>query len=205
MDILKQPGLYAIPSPSGRKYIGTTITSFRKRYVEHLRHPRVSTAIGKAFRKYGEAMVMTPLAVCKDRDALDIMEQNAIRVFDTMVSKGYNLSPGGNSPQRKTMLCQNCGDLFQGKIGTSKFCSNNCKSAARRKRGVDLVTKDCAKCGTPFVSQKYYKVFHCSRSCGHEGKGGISVMIDGVVYQTISEAARALGMSRYVIRKRYTA
>jgi len=155
-------------SPSGREYIGIT-RHFRKRYIEHLRHPRVSTLIGKACRKYNDAMVMTPLIVCDNQEALDLMEQNAIRIFDTMAPKGYNLSSGGNSPQRKIMTCQNCGEKFQGKIGTSKFCFPSCKSAARRKSGVDLITKKCARCDKEFTSQKYYKISHCSRRCSRLG------------------------------------
>ena len=205
MDISKCPGLYRITSPSGRQYIGITTTSFQKRYTEHLRHPRVSTLIGKAFRKYGEAMMLTPLVVCDDQEALDRMEQNAIQVFDTMAPKGYNLSPGGNSPQRETMTCQSCGDVFQGKAGTSKFCSNNCKSAARRESGVDLVTKECARCGERFISQKYYNICHCSRNCAYAERDGVSVTVDGVIYRSLSEAERAIGLSRYIIRKRHTA
>ncbi len=161
-------GLYMMTSPSGREYIGIT-RHFGKRYIEHLRHPRVSTMIGKACRKYGGKMVMTLLVICDDRETLDIIEQKAIRVYDTMVPIGYNLSPGGNSPKRAIMECQYCGDEFDGKVGTSKFCSNNCKSAARRKTTVDHITKQCAKCGSPFVSNKYHYIDHCSRTCSRTG------------------------------------
>lgn len=204
MDTINHPGLYSVSSPSGKQYIGITTTSFRKRYVEHLRHPRVSTLIGKAFRKYGEAMVMMPLVVCKDQAALDIMEQRAISLFNTMVPKGYNLSPGGNSPLRITMECEHCGEEFQGRPTISRWCSNNCKSAGRRASGVDVITKACIRCGGPFVSQKHYNIRHCSRSCGHKGMGGIPVVIDGITYPSLSEAERTLGLSRYILNKRYT-
>ena len=167
--MLNLPGLYLVTSPSGRGYVGITARSFRERQAEHMRHSTVRTLIGKAFNKYGSRMILTPLVVCEDRETLETMEQRAIEVFDTMAPKGYNLSSGGNSPYRAIMECEHCGSEFDGKPGTSRFCSGNCKSAARRESGVDLITKNCANCGAPFVSHRYWNVGHCSRTCARVG------------------------------------
>ena len=43
-------------------------------------------------------------------------------------------------------VCINCGKSFVG-IKKSKYCCNACKSAYRRKSGVDLITKTCVICG----------------------------------------------------------
>lgn len=63
--------------------------------------------------------------------------------------------------------CMQCDTIFTPrKIGNKdKFCSNKCKSAARRKSGVDNIKKNCELCGVEFVSDKYAKVRFCGRSC----------------------------------------
>lgn len=60
--------------------------------------------------------------------------------------------------------CQNCGKEFVGQPGKDRFCSNACKSAYRRKSGVDNVTRSCAFCGGPFIVNKYAKTKYC-RDC----------------------------------------
>src|SRR4030042_879850 len=47
----------------------------------------------------------------------------------------------------------------------NKFCSNNCKSAYRRKMGFDNITKICSICNKEFTVNKYYKTKTCSRRC----------------------------------------
>lgn len=60
--------------------------------------------------------------------------------------------------------CLNCGKEFEGHYG-SKFCSNKCKSAYRRKRHLDDVERICVVCGKSFKANKYSKTKTCSRSC----------------------------------------
>ena len=60
--------------------------------------------------------------------------------------------------------CLQCGKLFMGEKG-SKFCSNACKSAYRRKTGVDNVERRCEICGKMFSVDKYSKTKTCSRKC----------------------------------------
>ncbi|EOH1040497.1 HNH endonuclease signature motif containing protein [Enterobacter kobei] len=64
-------------------------------------------------------------------------------------------------------LCANCGNRFvPKKIGSQdKFCSNNCKSEARRKSGVDDETRSCVCCEKEFVVNKYSRNKTCSRAC----------------------------------------
>lgn len=64
--------------------------------------------------------------------------------------------------------CEHCGKVFTpGKIGNlDKFCSNACKSAARRKSGVDNVVRICP-CGREFTCNKYSKQRFCSRTCSN--------------------------------------
>ena len=70
--------------------------------------------------------------------------------------------------QKREYVCQFCGKKFMSlPIGPEhKFCSNNCKSGARRKSGVDNETRTCVICGKEFSTNKYSKQKCCSRECG---------------------------------------
>lgn len=67
---------------------------------------------------------------------------------------------------QKEHTCQYCGKTYLSKKNeSSKFCSNNCKAAARRKSGVDNETRKCIVCGKDFRCNKYSVVKCCSREC----------------------------------------
>lgn len=65
--------------------------------------------------------------------------------------------------EEKERKCLNCGKVYYSEKGT--FCSNACKSAYRRKTGVDNETRKCVYCGKEFTVNKYKKITHCSRAC----------------------------------------
>lgn len=62
-------------------------------------------------------------------------------------------------------ICQNCGKEYKSVQMSSKFCSNNCKSAWRKKSGVDDIIRNCKCCGKGFVVNKYAKKEYCSKKC----------------------------------------
>lgn len=70
----------------------------------------------------------------------------------------------------KEYVCQFCGKKYMSLPvgGNKKFCSNNCKSAARRKSGVDNEKRVCCVCGEEFYANKYSKSKCCSKKCGIE-------------------------------------
>lgn len=76
-----------------------------------------------------------------------------------------------------THTCLNCGIEYEGEP-ISKFCSNRCKSAYRRKSGIDNVERKCVICGKVFMTNKYRKSVCCSHSCvakyQHQKRGGIN-------------------------------
>lgn len=73
--------------------------------------------------------------------------------------------------QRIDKTCDNCGTQYRTKISartTGRFCSNNCKSAWRRKAGLDHEQRTCAACGKSFTVNKYYPTKSCSGECGRK-------------------------------------
>ncbi len=64
--------------------------------------------------------------------------------------------------------CENCDKTFEAlPNGVTRFCTNKCKSAYRRKSGVDNVDRICISCGSIFTINKYTKTETCSRSCAN--------------------------------------
>ena len=77
----------------------------------------------------------------------------------------YKVSLG--NVEDKEFKCEHCGIEFKTKnVGKNRFCSNKCKSAYRRKTGVDNVEQSCIECSKIFTKNKYSKIIACSRSCG---------------------------------------
>lgn len=77
-------------------------------------------------------------------------------------------------PQEIT--CVYCGKKYstlQVRQVGNHFCSNNCKSAYRRRLGVDNEERICAMCGAPFVTNKYSKIKYCGRDCARKARWGV--------------------------------
>lgn len=73
-----------------------------------------------------------------------------------------------NLHQKAEYVCINCGNKFITTKGKNFFCSNKCKSAYRRKSGIDNEIRICAVCGAEFTINKYSKTKTCSRSCARK-------------------------------------
>ena len=69
--------------------------------------------------------------------------------------------------------CLNCGKSFIAtKSKENKFCSCNCRSAYRRKSGVDNIERECECCGEKFITNKYSKAKYCEKHRRKSGKIG---------------------------------
>lgn len=63
---------------------------------------------------------------------------------------------------KKIFVCELCGKSYIAEVtGNNKFCSNACKSAYRRKSGVDNVERKCVCCGKGFITNKYSPAKYC--------------------------------------------
>jgi hypothetical protein len=78
--------------------------------------------------------------------------------------------------EMRTYTCTCCGKQFQSRSvygsGINTFCSNNCKSAWRRRHGIDNVTRQCPVCGKSFAANKYSKTVCCSSECARVKRWG---------------------------------
>lgn len=72
----------------------------------------------------------------------------------------YKISLGNQKP--KKFICDYCGKEYETlDKGINRFCSNNCKSAYRRKMGIDNINRICIVCGNEFIVNKYSKKVKC--------------------------------------------
>lgn len=63
-------------------------------------------------------------------------------------------------------ICQFCNKEYESRKKTrALFCSNACKSAWRRKSGLDNIKNKCLNCHNDFTKNRYAKIKFCSRSC----------------------------------------
>ena len=62
--------------------------------------------------------------------------------------------------------CDQCQIGFEGRL-RDRFCSNKCKSAWRRKEGLDNEERRCEHCGSTYIANKYSKQRVCSRACAN--------------------------------------
>ncbi len=63
------------------------------------------------------------------------------------------------------IICSFCKKKAITKTYHQHFCSNKCKSACRRKSGVDNVERECLTCSIKFIISKYAKRQYCSWRC----------------------------------------
>src|SRR4029077_15135662 len=74
-------------------------------------------------------------------------------------------------------VCTFCKNKFKSKIKSLErnvFCSNNCRSAWRRKNKPDHKKVNCKQCGKEFETLRYLPNAFCSRECVKKSKGWVS-------------------------------
>ncbi|NNU96185.1 HNH endonuclease signature motif containing protein [Anoxybacillus sp. EFIL] len=71
--------------------------------------------------------------------------------------------------EKQVYKCEYCAQVFAAKPNTkNRFCSNKCKSAWRRKEGLDNEERVCECCGEHFVTNRFKKTKYCSKKCSNK-------------------------------------
>lgn len=114
-----------------------------------------------------------PVPVLHHAEMVENLKKNAVpksrRWHGTDAGKAWHKNHYEQMKDRlyveHNFICQNCGKEYKSVQMSSKFCSNNCKSAWRKKSGVDDIIRNCKCCGKGFVVNKYAKKEYCSKEC----------------------------------------
>lgn len=169
---------------NGKVYIGFTAGSLENRFKSHIASAgchRFKSKIGSALVKYGSEQwdkIVLQSFECKE-DAL-AAEIHYIAEYDS-VTKGYNITPGGECGAVKGPRPSICGagNPFYGKTHTAETLA---KIADRPYRsGAD--------------HHFYGKTIGTSFKAGDLHPRSIPVVVDGIRYGSISIAARYVGLS----------
>ena len=82
---------------TGKQYIGQTINTIEFRFSKHA-CKKVNSAIHKAIVKYGkDNFVIEEIASCFSMDAMNALEEDLIKAYNTLSPNGYNLISGGRN------------------------------------------------------------------------------------------------------------
>lgn len=103
------------------------------------------------------------------RNMNEVVRPAAIAWHKSEDAKGFHESHYQNVTKEiwmepVTKKCEFCGKEYttnHAKAKTSKYCSNNCKAAARRKNGADKIEYTCPQCGKTYMKYKYSKAVLC--------------------------------------------
>ncbi len=90
--------MYVIIGPEKKEYIGITIRENKHRYRGHVNAAQrgVDTPLYRSVRKHGwEKFQFKVIVTANDWDYLCLIERAAIKRFDTIAPRGYNLTGGG--------------------------------------------------------------------------------------------------------------
>jgi hypothetical protein len=80
--------------------------------------------------------------------------------------KLHALKYGFGKWEKIDKICENCSRVYFSPTQlASRFCSNKCKSAWRRKSRIDDEIRKCEKCTSEFSVNKYSKQRFCSKTC----------------------------------------
>lgn len=77
----------------------------------------------------------------------------------------------GLGHEKAEKVCAYCGKVYVGQPrANAQYCGNNCKSAARRKSGVDNIERTCPVCGAVYLTDKYRPSKSCGRACAYKSR-----------------------------------
>lgn len=124
---------------NGKKYIGQTKRNPNDRWNEHvgeaMRKPGEKTcALHYAIKKHGvEAFIFEVIQECSSREDLNDSERTYIRVFNTLLPVGYNMTIGGDScfevlPATKAKIGASVSKTFAERPESREKCSIATKS-----------------------------------------------------------------------------
>lgn len=114
--------IYKLTSPSRKSYVGQTIKTAEKRWLEHVEdafNPLKDhcKALNEAIRKYGkDAFTIETLYVCDDDLLLDYLEIEFINELNTLTPFGYNIKLGGSSGLHAEETKQKISNSLKGRV-----------------------------------------------------------------------------------------
>lgn len=181
--------LYRLTFPNGKSYIGATTIGAETRLAHHRiqarrRAPRFP--VHCALKKYGPAVVLDVLGSFETREQAFAAEIEAIEKHGTRCPDGYNMTDGGDGV-------------------TCDVPAEARARAAEKMRGRPLSPEHRARLSDAHRGKVLSPEHRAKMSESAKKRGALNkkpVEIDGTSYPSITEAAQALGISRWSAARR---
>lgn len=154
-------------SVNGRKYVGVTTVSLKRRWACHRCEATHSSqkALHRAIRKYGhESFTIEVVACARSADDLCAMERVLIEQYGAKAPHGYNMTDGGDGTAGR-------GHTAEAKEKIGKFWRGRVRSEATRRlisiarKGILLTVEHRAKLAAAKIGKKLppRSEQHCKR------------------------------------------
>lgn len=163
-----QTGIYAIESPSGKRYIGSTV-SFKARWRAHLKKLRAgnhhSYLLQRAWNRYGEELKFIVLLVCEKSDLL-FYEQCLIEGF----RPAYNVAQTAGRPHLGTVLNQTHREKISAALTGRVFSAEHKEKLSKAATGRKLSDEMRAAMSVRYRGRKHSEESKRKISIGNRGR-----------------------------------
>ena len=184
-DLSKSGIIYLLTFPSGKFYIGQTISTLKKRLSEHINHSvnkNKNRYSANAIQKY-KSMKVSILAESKNRNILNYLEIFYIKLFDSTNKKnGYNITSGGNCGSKKEVPKEVGNKISRALKERYKDPEKRAALNKSRARGFKMTTKQ-----KQLLSDAHKEKVYCPEL--------------NITFESKNSCADALGMTRQAIYK----
>ena len=177
---------------NGKCYIGVT-NNPKRRYKEHFESENGSVLIKQSLLKYGPNAFEFKILVIGYCDYIYDLEIKAIAKFNTMSPFGYNITFGGEGIQAGFKHSEET----KQKISAALHARKPISTETRRKLSVSKVGNKHAVGYT--LSEKHKReLLACAAIMNRK-----RVRVEGIVFNSMKDAADAIGMKRSALYTRF--
>ena len=210
---------------NGNCYIGQTIHNLHNRKQNHLTYAKSdknNTYFYNAINQYGKENFKWIILEenISHINQLNWLEKFYIGYLETLCPNGYNSTTGGHNSipsdytrkkRSKTLMGHKHSDKTKKKIGKKsegRFCSKETREKMSKAHKDKKHSKlHCLHLSISGKGRKFSKK-HCkklseaaSKRTGNKNASAKSCLINGIQYETITDAAKKIKKSKYLIRK----
>lgn len=199
---------------NGKMYIGQTVGGLRRRKRRHISDAlskRDNMYFHKAIRKYGSdnfnwIIIHNYITTIEDLNVLEIFY---IKKYNSFGEFGYNLNAGGNNALASEETKKRMSESGKGKNKGKKRSEETKRRISETNKGRKLSEKTKrriseAQSGKKFSEDHKKKMSEVRKGkrCGKDNSQATPITIGDKYFDTITEAAKFIGVSRSTIRDR---
>jgi group I intron endonuclease len=195
---------------TGKCYIGQTVQKLKDRWHDHIRGDKQPEGyLHRAINKYGaENFTMEEIDSSKTTGGLNVLEEFYIRMYDTISPKGYNLHPGGFNKMCHPDTKEKISRALKGREIPNRWSGGNTTTPSEETRAKISATLK----GRPIANRytggnKSPRTEEQKKHLSKLNKGKPNMVLNkrifcietGEVFESINEAAAALGVNRVTV------